>query len=80
MGACGHTACKGGACRLPSRVVQVVRQGVTIQRATPLASYLVAGATGLELVDAFIAGYGGLRRRPAVWSPDVQPFARREAV
>lgn len=73
-------ACKpGGECRLPNRVVQVVRQGVTIQMTSSLAQYLRAGASGLPLVDSFIAAYGGVRRRPAVFSPDLQPFARREA-
>ncbi len=71
-------ACEGAACRLPGGIVQVVRQGVTFSMVSPLAEYLRAGATGLTFVDSFIAAYGGLRRRPAVFSPDLQPFARRD--
>lgn len=73
-----YNACQGGACRLPSGIVQVVRQGVTFNRVAPIGEYLRAGATGLTFVDAFIGTYGGLRRRSAVFSPDLQPFARRD--
>jgi len=73
-----YSACTGGACKLPSRVVEVVRQGVTFRRSSPMTSYLMAGATGLESVDLFVSTYGGFRRRAAVYSPDLQPFARRE--
>lgn len=77
-----YAACRSGDCNLPSNVVQIVRQGVTMDRVTPLAAYLRSGSTGLPAVDSFLAAYNpdGLRRRPLVWSPDQQPFARREAV
>ena len=74
-------ACPGntGECRLPNKVTKVVRQGITIEKLVPLAEMLKTGATGLQLVDAFIAGANprGIRRRPAVWSPDVRSMGRR---
>jgi hypothetical protein len=72
-----YNACGTGDCKLPSRVVKIVRQGVTYDRVSAAAAALREGASGLPLVDAFIAGYPGTGRRPAVWSPDVQQFARR---
>lgn len=70
---------KGGACQLPDRVTRLVRQGVSEDRLTPLATMLRSGATGILAVDAFIAAYNpsGLRRRPAVWSPDIERYAPR---
>ncbi len=71
-------AMNGDACQLPNNVSQMVRQGNTIQRITPLAQILRAGGTGLFLVDAFLASYNpvGLRRRPSISSPDL-PYPRR---
>jgi hypothetical protein len=71
-------AMSGEACQLPNNVTQMVRQGNTIQRVTPLAQVLRAGGTGLFLVDAFLASYNpnGLRRRPSVFTPDL-PYPRR---
>lgn len=71
-------ACDDGAeCKLPSRVTRIVRQGVTYDRVAAAAAALREGASGLPLVDAFIAGYPMKgTRRPAVWSPDVPGFAR----
>jgi hypothetical protein len=68
-----------GECRLPAKVTRVVRQGVTMERVVPLASVLRSGATGLPLLDAFIAQENpqGARRRSLVWSPDLQPYARQ---
>lgn len=68
-----------GKCALPSRATKVVRQGVTVDRLVPLASLLRQGATGLQLVDAFIADVNpqGSKMRSAVWSPDQQQFARK---
>jgi hypothetical protein len=65
-----------GECMLPTGVTTVVRQGVTINRVVPMFN---AGArTGLVLTDAFIGTYNphGLRRRAAVWSPDLK-YPRR---
>lgn len=68
-------------CQLPSNVTKIVRQGVTIERVTPLAQMLRMGATGLFAVDAAIAAYNpnGLRRRPSVFSPDT-PFPIRTGI
>lgn len=74
-------ACPGnaGECALPSGVVRIDRQGVTIER--KLAQTFLADApTGLVHVDAFLSAEkrNGALRRPAVWSPDSERFARRE--
>lgn len=68
----------GVPCQLPPNVTQMARQGNTIQRVTAIAQLLRSGGTGLFLVDAAIAAYNpkGLRRRPAVFSPDT-PFPVR---
>lgn len=73
-------ACQGQACALPSKVTKVVRQGVTYERVTPLASMLRKGATGLNVVDSFIATVNpsGKRRASLVWSPDRRRFPRKE--
>lgn len=55
------------ACGLPANARQVTRQGITYD----LAAFLEDGkATGLPLVDAFLATYAG--RRTLVYNPDVQ--------
>lgn len=73
-------ACPGnaGECDLPKGVVRIQRQGVTIERKNVMA-FIDGGASGLVFVDAFLATERakGPRRRPAVWSPDGEPFARR---
>lgn len=74
-----YFAAVGAACQLPVGTTKLVRQGVTIERALFAQWARKDGqwATGLPLVDAFLAAYNpaGLRRRPAVWTPDVQPYA-----
>lgn len=74
-----YAACNpdAGDCTLPSGVVEIVRQGVRYTR--QFSQSLFAGRTGLVNVDAFLSAYAANRprRRPAVYSPDVQPFARR---
>jgi hypothetical protein len=72
-------ALMGDDCNLPNNVTKIVRQGLTQERITPLASMLRSGGTGIIAVDAFLAAYNpnGLRRRPAVWSPDVPAYAPR---
>jgi hypothetical protein len=74
-----YQACSGGDCRLPSSVTRVIRQGVQIDRVNALSQMIRQGASGLTLVDTFVGSVNpaGLRRRPAVWSPDVQGFARK---
>ena len=65
-------AMNGTACQLPANVRSAVRQGASFERITPLAEELRTGATGMFLLDAFLAAYNpyALRRQPAIWSPD----------
>lgn len=73
-------ACNGEACLLPAGAVRVERQGITVERGL-LANWAdPTKAVGLVSTDLFLQAYwsgerGG--RRPAVWSPDRQAFARR---
>jgi hypothetical protein len=68
-----------GECRLPNKVTKIVRQGISMDRVVGMADMLRAGATGLQLVDAFIAlaNPQKARMRSAVFSPDVDRFARQ---
>jgi hypothetical protein len=66
-------ACSGLACQLPSGVVRVVRQGITIERA---ANLFKDGATGLAMVDAFLTAYGECET-VIVLSPDTINTDRR---
>lgn len=83
--ACEQLACEfyaafnGSLCKLPDRVTRLVRQGVTEDRLVPLAPMLRSGQTGIIAWDSFIAetNPNGLRRRPAVYSPDVEQYAPR---
>jgi hypothetical protein len=73
-------ACGGGAgCQLPAGVTRVVRQGVEIDRNLLQNWFDRSKSTGLVALDLFLASYWNARggRRPAVWSPDVQQFAKR---
>lgn len=77
-----YLSCSGNAsCDLPAGVTRIDRQGITIERAPFLAWGLKSGswATGLALVDLFLSTYNpaGLRRRSAIWSPDLAPYAER---
>jgi hypothetical protein len=65
-----------GECLLPTGVTRVVRQGVTVERMLPM--FGAGQRTGLVLTDAFLGTYNpnGLRRRPAVWTPDLS-YPRR---
>lgn len=73
-----YNALVGSDCRLPGKATKVVRQGITIERAASFAAMFRSGSTGLPLVDLAIASYNekGMRRRPAVFSPDLQRFGR----
>jgi hypothetical protein len=71
-----YNACNGGECNLPTQAVRIVRQGITVERLQPLASMLRLGETGIPVWDAFVAMYGGHRRRPSVWSSDGPRYAR----
>lgn len=77
--AAGELACEiakamtgDGGCRLPQRVQTISRQGVTMGFLDP-QEFLAEGKTGLYLPDLWLSTVnpGGLRRRSAVWSPDV---------
>lgn len=66
-------ACVGSKdCRLPKRVTSITRQGVTMAILDPM-EFITKGQTGLPDVDLWIASVNpnGARRRPAIWSPDV---------
>lgn len=69
-----------GECKLPSGAKRIVRQGVTIELVSALASMLKRGATGLTDVDAFLTVYRRQGRASALWSPDIRPFARPEGI
>lgn len=68
-----YLACNAQPCRLPSGVVEVMRQGIKITRA---ASLFKDGATGLTMVDSFLAAF---HQHPTtlVMSPEVMPTSRR---
>jgi hypothetical protein len=74
-------ACGGSnLCKLPAGAVRVERQGIVVERGL-LANWAdPSKAVGLVSTDLFLQAYcRGQRsaRRGAVWSPDVQGFARR---
>lgn len=72
-------AMNGGKCNLPQKTTKVVRNGITLERIVPLAKMLREGATGLTLVDMFMAKANpiGMIRRPAIYSPDMEQYARK---
>lgn len=75
------SACGGGGdCALPPGVTRYTRQGVTVERSAFLAfaydAATGAWATGMPLVDAFLAAWGA-RRRSFVWTPAMHPIGRR---
>lgn len=65
----------GGECDLPDGVVRVTRQGITFDR----EKFVELGWAGLPFVSEFLRVYNParLRRRSAIYSPDIQPFARQ---
>ena len=65
-------AAAGEPCKLPSRAVNITRQGVTIQLADP-GEFLTNGLTGLPLVDSWIrlVNPNKLRKPSRVYSPDL---------
>lgn len=73
------TPAGGGACDMPPNVTQVIRQGITQQTAQVLRLSKDGFVTGIPAIDVFLAAYNprGIRRHPAVWSPDVQQTARK---
>lgn len=74
-----YAACAGGDCVLPAGTTQVTRQGITVKRDEFLKFAYTGGAwaTGLGLVDAFLAAWGTPRRRTQVWTPEMTARRRR---
>lgn len=78
-----YRGAKGEDCRLPQKVTNVVRQGVSMQFVKPAEIGLTKDGeikTGIANVDLFIAAFGrggARRRRGSVASPDIGPSVRR---
>ncbi len=74
-------ACVGADCRLPQRVTNIVRQGVSMTLLDPL-DFMSDGLTGIYDVDLFIKAVNpnGLARRATAWSPEVRGKGRRVGV
>lgn len=70
-------SCEAGPCRLPSRVQQIVRQGVTMDLIND-PDFLTSGLTGLTEVDAWVnlVNPNGQREQSQVWSPAARPILR----
>lgn len=70
-------ACNGMKCKLPARVTQVVRDGVTYDLIDDL-SVFERGRTGLNRVDMWLASVNPYAARApmAVWSPDLVTHRR----
>lgn len=70
-------AAQGGDCNLPAGVVQLIRQGVTIQY-PDIGDLIQRGRTGLYLVDLFLNTWNpyGLRERSRTYNVD-RPTVRR---
>jgi hypothetical protein len=66
-------------CKLPKNATRVTRQGITIElNALNYDRQKRVWVTGMNLVDLFLNAYNpnGLKRRPAIWSPDHPRFAQ----
>ena len=72
-----YSSCAGEDCGLPAGAVRVVRQGIEIDRTLLLNFLDPSKPSGFPQIDTFLAAYSrGIRRRPSVYSPDVQNFPR----
>jgi hypothetical protein len=74
-------SCSGSGqdCAIPAGVTRLVREGVQIDRQLLANWFDPTKGTGIVPVDMFLRAYAGKNapsRRSAVWSPDVQGFAR----
>lgn len=78
---CASNAGDLGACELPTGVVKIEREGITIE----LTGFQKWGRdedgvwiTGLPMVDAFLNAVNpqGQRKRSTIWSPDAPRFPR----
>lgn len=73
MLACEYAkACQGADCRLPGRMTNLVRQGVSIQT-VPVDTLLMMGLTGLPEVDQVIRALNPnkLKGRPRINAPEL---------
>lgn len=70
-------ACGDGTCQLPKRVQSVARAGVTVAMMLDTFDDLQRGATGIWLVDSWVASVTQARMPPMVYSPDLKPKGRR---
>ncbi len=70
--------CIGAECSIPVNVRSVNRQGVSYQL-VGFEGQLPEVKTGLRNVDMFLNAYNpyGITRSATVWSPDIEPRARR---
>lgn len=66
-------SCGDSSCRLPARVTNVVREGVTYTLMDDPSKVLDAGRTGVAEVDAWlnVINPAGTRTRMGVYSPDM---------
>jgi hypothetical protein len=70
----------GQPCQLPAGVSRATRQGITVERGLLVNWLDPTKPTGLVALDTFLRAYAGKigRRRPAVFSPDMQQYAQRD--
>lgn len=70
-------SCVGAKCRLPERVTDITREGVTMTLLDP-QEFLTDGLTGIREVDAFLSAVNPFKQKsPAkVWSPDLPTWRR----
>lgn len=68
----GKAEAGDSTCRLPKRVISVVRQGVSMTLLDP-QTFLKDGKLGIPEIDIWLASVNpkGLAERGSVWSPDV---------
>lgn len=73
-----YQACSGGDCDLPGNIQNLSRQGISFAQGE-LMNLGAGGSLGIPTADLFLSTVNprGIRRRPAVFSPDIQPHARR---
>jgi hypothetical protein len=71
-------SCLNQDCRLPARVQQITRQGITASIINDIA-FLRSGLSGIPEVDAWVVSVNPYNQRSesAVWSPDLQPKLRQ---
>lgn len=65
-----YLGCHGKACRLPSNVTSISRQGVDIELAGGMFAEHYIGIPEVDVVIAMLNPYG-LKMPPAFWSPDM---------